>query len=398
MTRRPCLGSLGWAVLGVVTIWLGPAVGPSHAETPPRLLVAEEGKGYLETIDGYRVLHLKGTSEEMGRQHGALLKEAVAANVKHLLTGDSGGLDPAVRAMAGGILTANFRDKIPDRFLREMRALAQAAGLAEDRVFACNLIPELFHCSGFALLSKATATGDLYHGRVLDYGVDQRLQEHAVLIIQEPDGREPFVNVSYAGFIGSVTGMNTAGISVGEMGGGGVGKWNGVPMSFLVRMALEGARGLEQAVGVFTDNRRTCEYYYVIADASADSAVGLWATPEKVVRVGPGEAHERLPTPVPHTVILSADDRYRRLAERIREGAGTFTPGKALRLMDAPVAMTSNLHDALMIPKRGILYVANAARDGSPAWKQPYHRFDIRRLMNERPKHRLPAGALQAAR
>jgi len=381
----PCL-----ALLLVVTA--GPWVSAETPEPrPKRLLLATEGRGYLEIVDGYRVLHLAGTPEEMGCQHGRLLKEAVAANCTHLLAGDGKGLDPLWRGLAGGILNAVFRGQVPDRFLREMKGLADGAGLSFDSVLACNLIPELFHCSGFALLSKATATGDLYHGRVLDYGVDLRLQDHAVLIIQEPEGRQPFVNVSYAGFIGSVTGMNTAGISIGEMGGGGVGQWRGVPMSLLVRTVLEDARSLRQAVAVFKDNPRTCEYYYVIADAQADTAVGLWATPEKLVRIGPGERHERLPDPVEHAVVLSAGDRYHRLVERVRDGFGTFTEEKAVRLMDGPVAMKSNLHDALMVPGRGVLYVANAAQDGAPAWKQTYHRFDIRRLMKERPERRAPA-------
>lgn len=58
-----------------------------------------------------------------------------------------------------------------------------------------------------------------------------KLQDHAVLMIVEPEGQLPFVNVSYAGFIGSVTGMNLEQLSTGEMGGGGVGQWDGIPMS-----------------------------------------------------------------------------------------------------------------------------------------------------------------------
>jgi hypothetical protein len=38
-----------------------------------------------------------------------------------------------------------------------------------------------------------------------------------------------------------------------------------------------------------------------------------------------------------------------------------------------------------MVPEDGIIYVANADKDGNPAWKQKYHRFDIRKLMKERP-------------
>ncbi len=375
---------------GLPVLVLATALAGAEAPEPVRRLVAEEGKGYLETVDGYRVLHLKGTPEEMGRQHGVLLKEAVTANTAFLLRERPGealkvGDFAITRPMLASAMSTIFAGKVPDAYVREMRALAEGAGLPAERAIGCNLIPEMFHCSGFALLAKATADGRLYHGRILDYGVDQRLQDHAVLILQEPDGKVPFANVSYAGFIGSVTGMNTEQISIGEMGGGGVGQWNGVPMSFLVRMVLDGTRSLDEAVAVFRDNPRTCEYYYVIADARADSAVGMRAVPEKVEIVRAGEAHPLLPTPVAQTVILSAGDRYRKLAELIGAGVGKFTPESAIRLMDAPVAMKSNLHDVLMIPAEGVLYVANAAADGAPAWKQRYYRFDVRRLMASRP-------------
>ena len=82
-----------------------------------------------------------------------------------------------------------------------------------------------------------------------------------MLTVAEPEGKIPFVNVTYAGFIGSVTGMNAKHVSIGEMGGGGRGHWAGVPMALLVRMALEEADDLDAAIAVFRDHPRTCEYY-----------------------------------------------------------------------------------------------------------------------------------------
>ena len=376
---------------GVLCIILGVMFFAVPAGAAERVLVARHGRGYLETVDGYRVLHLKGTPAEMGAQHGALMKDAVRANVEFLLAdGPEGGVGVGgfklARAAIASVLLAVFEKKVPERFSEEMKALAEAAGLPEWKVRAANLIPEVMHCSGFALLSKATATGKLYHGRVLDYGVELKLQEHAVLIIQQPDGGIPFVNVSYAGFIGSVTGMNLEQISIGEMGGGGVGWWDGIPMSFLVRLVLEDARTLDEAIGVFANNPRTCEYYYVIADARADSAVGIKAVPEKIELVRPGDVHPLLPTPVADTVLMSAGDRYENLARLVAEKRGTFTEESAIRLMDAPVAMKSNLHNALMVPADGVIYVANAAADASPAWRQKYYRFDVRRLIEEEPQ------------
>lgn len=358
-----------------------------------RKLLAVEGNGYLETVDGYPVLHLKGTPEQMGYQHGVLLKKSIRENIEFLL---NDALDQDIKigtlkitsTMIASVLLGAFDKKVPQHFVDEMNALAKGAELPEWKIKVVNLIPEMMHCSGFALLSKATAENKLYHGRVLDYGVKMKLQNHAVLIIQEPDGKVPFVNVSYAGFIGSVTGMNLAKISIGEMGGGGVGQWDGIPMSFLVRMVLEDTRTLEEAIGIFKDNPRTCEYYYVIADAAADNAVGIKALPDKLEIIRHGETHPQLQHPVENTVIMSAGDRYNNLARLIAEGYGKFTQASAIRLMDAPVAMNSNLHDALMVPEDAVIYVANARPDGSPAWKQKYYRFDIRSLMRQKPENR----------
>ena len=193
-------------------------------------------------------MHLRGTPYEIGYQQGALLRDDIRENVHFLFDVKSkemkvelGGvtlLDPR-RVIAG--IVAQQRKYVPERFFEEMRGIADGAGLDAQDVIVANFIPELFHCSGFALSGSATKDGTLYHGRILDYGCDWRLQEHAVLTVAEPHGHIPFVNVTYAGFVGSVTGMNAEKVSIGEMGGKGMGHWDGVPMAFLVRMVLEDA-------------------------------------------------------------------------------------------------------------------------------------------------------------
>lgn len=372
------------------------AAAPTSA--PARELVAVEGKGYLERVDGYPVLHLKGTPEEMGFQHGRLFAEHIRQNVAFMLDGKPDeeitvGPLKLTRGAVVNMLNMMFSDKIPPRFRTEMESLARGSGVPAARIIAANLIPELFHCSGFALLTQATADGELLHGRVLDYGVSMHLQDHAVLIIQEPDNGISFVNVSYAGFIGSVTGMNREQISIGEMGGRGEGQWQGIPMTFLVRMVLEQARTLDEAIGIFQNNPRTCEYYYVIADARANTAVGMKAVPDKVELIRPGAPHELLPKPVQNTVLMSAGSRYEALTDLVAKSYGKFTQDSAVRLMDAPVAMKSNLHNALMVPGKGILWVANADKEGNAAWKQKYYRFDWWELLKTRPT----AAVIQAA-
>lgn len=350
-------------------------------------VIARSGQGFLEQIDGYRVLHVKGTPYELGFQHGALLKEHIRESMHYLFDVKAKnakleffGLKLEPKQLISMIVGVE-RQHIPERFLEEMEGLAAGAECDVEDVIAANFIPELFHCSGFALMNSATKDGTLYHGRILDYSTDWKLQEHAVLIVAEPEGRIPFANVTYAGFIGSVTGMNAEHVSVGEMGGRGLGHWDGTPMAFLVRRVLEEARSLDEAVAVFRDSKRTCEYYYVVADGNDNQAVGLAAHWNAFEIVKPGEAHPRLPEPTEDTVLLSAGDRYQELARRVREGRGTFDATSARHLMDCPVAMKSNLHSVLFEPRTTRLWIANASADGQPAATQKYFEFRLSELI-----------------
>ena len=149
-------------------------------------------------MDGYRVLHVKGEPYEMGYQQGALLRDDIRENVRFLfdvkakeLKVELGGLkllDPK-RVIRG--IASRQRKFVPERFFDEMRGIADGAGLDVQDIIIANFIPELFHCSGFALSGSATKDGTLYHGRILDYGCDWRLQDHAVLTVAEPRGQDP---------------------------------------------------------------------------------------------------------------------------------------------------------------------------------------------------------------
>ena len=46
--------------------------------------LARCGAGFLEEVDGYRVLHVKGEPYEMGYQQGALLRDDIRENVRFL--------------------------------------------------------------------------------------------------------------------------------------------------------------------------------------------------------------------------------------------------------------------------------------------------------------------------
>jgi hypothetical protein len=275
-----------------------------------------------------------------------------------------------------------LRPHIPEDHLEETRAMALSLGIPAQTMEVLNVFPELFHCSGFAVFGAATVDGKLYHGRVLDYMTTIGLQDAATTFVIAVDGKIPFATVGYAGFIGSVSGMNHAQVSLGEMGGRGEGQWDGVPMATLMRRALEECQTLPQVIDLWNRSPRTCEYYYVFADGKDRSAVGVAATPEKIEWVYPGQGHPLFGDGIQDTVLLSAGDRLATLRQRVTDSYGQIDKAKAQWLMSRPVAMSSNLHNVLFIPEDGLFQVANASHEG-PAADQPYVEYDLRALVLE---------------
>ncbi|HSU69484.1 MAG TPA: C45 family autoproteolytic acyltransferase/hydrolase, partial [Tepidisphaeraceae bacterium] len=184
---------------------------PLGPPTGERRIVATEGNGRLEMIDGTRVLFLKGSPQEMGRQQGVLLKKEVHQICDHILYGFGVGSSFAKgKWFFSEIETAEARLEpfMDPHYLAEMDALADASGMDRQEARLANFFPELFHCSGFALYGKATGDGHLYHGRVLDYLRGVGLEQNAVVVVCQPDYGNSWVNLGYSGFIGSVTAMN----------------------------------------------------------------------------------------------------------------------------------------------------------------------------------------------
>ena len=385
-------------------------------------IIAREGKGYLEMVNGQLILHLKGSYYELGYQHGKLLQDMVRKNMSRIVDNQEEiGKEPKyiMYKMLRGGMHERLLPHIPEKYREEMRGLADGAGVTYEDVIVGNLFPEAFHCSGIALMNRATHDGSLYHVRLLDYMTGAGLQESAVCMIVEPEGANAFMNIGYAGCIGSITGMNEQQITIGEMGGAGQGYWDGIPMTFLIREGLEMASTLKEALSIFKDAKRTCEYYYVISDAKIPDARGIYATPKQIHFVKPGENYAMFDIPAPpeddsggnkslvqgfsvasspvqtiledadgdmvgminmqpeDSIIISGPDRYKVFAERLLEHYGRVDETLLQEMVKRPVAMKSNLHSAIFRPATLEAWVAHASPEGEPACDQPYHHFKL---------------------
>ncbi len=349
-----------------------------------------DGHGILCYLDNKRVLIVSGTPEQMGAAHG------------HLLAGVISNMMPRTTSLVGAGYALHqgrwFHDKIdniyrrsaphtPERFLREMRSMAKASGISERDAIRGNFLPELFHCSGVAVRNTASLDGRVVHARVLDYMRDIHLQKHAVLKVFIPDDGLPWLSVGYAGLIETVTAMNAKGLAIGELGGSSEGNWNGMPMTFLMREVAEKAGTVAEAIKIMRETPRTCEFYYVISDAGRNLA-GIHATPDILEVFDPGQQDERLP-PVPEdTIMFSSGNRAVVLSQRLHEHHGNIDPQTMIDIIKRPVAMRSNLHNAIFRPESGDLWFADAGRH-TPACDEPYTRANLHELVAYYREHSL---------
>lgn len=336
----------------------------------------------LEMKDGQRTAWLTGTPREMGIQHGKLLKREarrVTDSTLYVV-----GLYYSVGK--GEWFLDTIRDawkrlepNTDKEYIEELQGLAEGSGISYEELKLANVFPELFHCSGFAVSGEATVGGKLYHGRVLDYMTEVGFQNAQCDFITKKPGKKGTVNVGYAGFVGCVSGMNDVQISMGEMGGRGEGNWDGTPMAFLMRRVLENAGSLDEARKILTEAKRTCEYYYVIADGKNRSAVGVAAFPEKIEFINQNQAHPELPNAFPGCVLLSIGDRYKKLSERVKDTFSKLDEKGAMELMARPVAMNGNLHNVLFVPEEQVYWTAHASYKGhEPAATQDYVRHELK--------------------
>ena len=375
MKRRVTALLLPCGLLLALTAAATRAAEPTKIEVVAR---DPEGHGLLCRLGPKTVLMVQGTPEQMGSAHGRLLGAPVRRLGEHVvyLVGAADSVRSG-RWFFDSLAEIERRTTpyISPRFFQECDALARTAGISVRDARYANLFPERFHCSGLAVRGKATKDGRVLHARVLDYMRDIDLQDYAAVVIFMPDRGYRWMSLGYAGFLGSVTAMNEKGLAIGEMGGGGQGHWDGTPMSLLVRRIMEEAASVDEAIAIFRAARRTCEYYYVLSDKSRAMAA-LRSTADEVTVLRPGQQDPRLPFVPDDTVFVSGGDRAHTLSSRLQQSYGRIDVPALVEILKRPVAMQSNLHDAIFSPETLEMWFADAGRH-TPACDEPYSRCKL---------------------
>ena len=115
-----------------------------------------------------------------------------------------------------GFITRRYT---PIRFQAELDGVAEGANIDRNALVELNMIPEYTKagCSILGAWGNATLNNELLHLRALDWDYHAPLSDHPVIVVYHSNekGSQPFANVGWPGFIGSITGFSPL-VGVGE--------------------------------------------------------------------------------------------------------------------------------------------------------------------------------------
>lgn len=411
-------------------------------ENPDISLVAEAGAGRLYHVGEHKVLVMEGTPKEMGYQHGKLLAKPIHNIIKV-------GYTPKALWNRGYsreyVMAQSERMEkfFPESIKEELQGLItglQEAGVNDITYEDLRLgitQAEILHfppdgppaCSNFACWGKWTEDGRLLHGRNLDWNIQGDAQDDHVILVWRPKGGTPFMMVGWAGGIGSVSGMNAKGITLGEMTlPSPDATFDGLPLFLQMRLLLEQCSTLDEAVRFFEACPRTTGWNFVIGDGKIPDARALETDAKYCTVFAPMDEKETEATghwgmvdcvrrtnhPVGMAQLLrlgkafgerygltvtSEDDikalvpllqtqdtwlRYETISREIEKRPAKVSVKEAVRILATPPVYQDNtLHSTVFDPSNKTVYVANAGNNPPvTATDRPFTRIDLSAWFN----------------
>lgn len=374
-----------------------------------------EAKGKRSEHQGLPVLHLEGDPYHRGFEEGRLLKKEIQAETagvfKYLR--DQLPIPFVDRLLIHKVLDNAWNKLRPyvsfNEFL-ELQGIAHGSKISLQKILRLHALPEVYPtwCTNGAYWGAATKDGRLIALRNLDWNREIGVHSYAAVKFHKMEGMKNYVNIGYAGFSGVLSGMNEAGISVGQIGSTSTDEtMKGVPMYFLLKRILEKSGSLEDAKAIFSAYDLTRGYNYVIADAVKHKAMAVEATAHHVAFFkddDPAEKSVVYALPLKNSVLRSDtalnpeirdlqlcskgdpkkpgleppggsahEIRYQKHAELIRKNYGQLDVGIVQKIA-AEIAPKSNIQSVIYaFPE---FYVANA-KGNKKAAESGYRKFKI---------------------
>jgi hypothetical protein len=107
---------------------------------------------------------------------------------------------------------------------------------------------------------------------------------------------------------------------------------------------------------------------------------GVHAEARQITILRPGQQNPQLPFVPEDTVLISGPGRAEALSQRLQHHYGRIDVSTMIEILKRPVAMSSNLHDAIFAPETLDMWFADAGKH-TPACDEPYAHCNLAALI-----------------
>lgn len=169
------------------------------------------------------MLELEGTHYEMGLQYGTLLHAELKqylADLEQVFRWLMGRQQGTIEEMLESFTrqTLNILSRLPERFVDELKGVAEATGLSLEQAALPALMYDVQMSMGCTGVLMRTAAGGVIHGRNNDtssFG-GEKVNSSTVIVRHKAPGYHTVTHIDFPLFMGVETGYNDQGLTFSE--------------------------------------------------------------------------------------------------------------------------------------------------------------------------------------
>ena len=320
----------------------------------------DEGNGFYtlknnwfrKSKSGLFELYVEGDPFERGVINGKLTKELVVRQEEHFgeqifkmvpSKFNRGFLKDLI-----GFFNRNLDKNVAEEYKDEIYGISFSAsekfqylGTNYQRLLNYHAAHDIGHaiqnlalvgCTSFGTWDARSADSTMIIGRNFDFYVGDKFSEDKIVAFFNPTQGHKFMTVTWGGFIGAVSGMNDAGVSVTINAAKSDYPFaSATPVSIVTREILQYAKNIKEAIAIAKSRKMFVSESFLVASAADNKAVIIEKTPTDLDVYDP---HKDFIVCTNH-FQSNALAKSKKNLEQIKESASPYRYERLMELLNA---------------------------------------------------------------